>query len=241
MTTDELAGQIAIVTGGGSGIGAATAEALARRGVHCVLVGRREDRLVAVEQRLATPASHLAADLTDDDAPARIVERARTTHGRLDMIVHAAGVFDRRPLGETDTDFWQPILDLNLTATMALTRESWADLGESQGQVVLVSSAAALRGFPDNAAYAASKGGMNALGEVLREEGRALGIRVLTVCPAQTDTELWDDQAPDEVRARMMSAPGVGRLIAALVASDRSIDFAPIAISPPIDPWTSGS
>ncbi|MYJ42540.1 MAG: SDR family NAD(P)-dependent oxidoreductase, partial [Acidimicrobiaceae bacterium] len=87
------------------------------------------------------------------------------------------------------------------------------------------------------AAYAASKGGLNALGEVLRLEGRGCGIRVITLCPAQIDTELWDGKAPDSVRARMMTAAGVGELVASLVHTDRRIDIGPIVIRPVRDPW----
>jgi hypothetical protein len=64
---------------------------------------------------------------------------------------------------------------------------------------------------------------------------------VITICPAQIDTELWDDKAPDAVRAAMMRSEGVGELVAALVASDRSIDYAPISIQPPLDPWSQST
>ena len=120
---------------------------------------------------------------------------------------------------------------------MALTRASWEALSDSGGQIVLISSIAAVQAFEGNAAYAASKGGLNALGEVLRLEGRAFGIRVITVCPAQIDTELWEDKAPDHVRERMMPADGVGELVADLVGTDRRIDIAPVVVRPVRDPW----
>ena len=102
---------------------------------------------------------------------------------------------------------------------------------------MLISSIAAVQAFEGNAAYAASKGGLNALGEVLRLEGRDRGIRVITVCPAQIDTELWEGKAPDQVRARMMPAAGVGELVADLIGTDRRIDIGPVVIRPVHDPW----
>ena len=129
------------------------------------------------------------------------------------------------------------MLDINLSAVMALTRAGWEALCQSKGQIVLVSSIAAVQPFEGNAAYAASKGGLNALGEVLRLEGRDPGIRVITVCPAQIDTELWDGKAPASVRARMMPSAGVGELVADLIATDRRIDIEPIIIRPIQDPW----
>ena len=228
---------MAIVTGGGSGIGAACAAALSARGTRCVLVGRREDRLRDTASGLAAPASALAADLATDGEPERVVEETLAVHGRIDVIVHSAGVFEKAAAAEAVPDHWRRVMDINLGAVMALTRAGWEALTGSGGQVVLISSIAAVEAFEGNAAYAASKGGMNALGEVLRLEGRDRGIRVITLCPAQIDTELWDQKAPESVRGRMMPASAVGELVANLVGSDRRIDIGPVFIRPVHDPW----
>ena len=235
MTTAEPA--VAVVTGGGSGIGAACAAALSARGTRCVLVGRREDRLRDTASGLASTATVLAADLTEPGEPGRVVAETLAAHGRIDVIVHSAGTFDKAAAPDVTADHWQRVLDINLSAVMALTRAGWEALSESRGQIVLISSIAAVQAFEDNAAYAASKGGLNALGEVLRLEGRDRGIRVITLCPAQIDTELWDDKAADAVRARMMPATGVGELVADLVGTDRRIDIGPVVIRPVHDPW----
>lgn len=228
---------VAIVTGGGTGIGLACASALSARGTRCVLVGRRQERLRDAAATLAAPATVVAADLTEPGAPERAVEEALAAHGRIDVMVHSAGTFDKATVPEVAPDHWQRVLDVNLSAAMALTRAGWQALSDSGGQIVLISSIAAVQAFEGNAAYAASKGGLNALGEVLRLEGRDRGIRVITLCPAQIDTELWEQKAPDAVRARMMPAAGVGELVASLVGTDRRIDIGPVIIRPIHDPW----
>ena len=228
---------VAIVTGGGSGIGLACAAALSARDTHCVLVGRREERLQAAASALAGPATALTADLTRPSEAERVIAETLRAHGRIDVIVHSAGSFEKAAAAEVTPDHWQRVLDINLSAVMTLTRAGWQALSDSGGQIVLISSVAAVQAFEGNAAYAASKGGLNALGEVLRLEGRDCGIRVITLCPAQIDTELWDDKAPDSVRARMMPAAGVGELVADLVGTDRRIDIGPVVIRPPHDPW----
>ena len=228
---------VVVLTGGGSGIGLACAAALSARGAHCVLVGRREDRLRAAAGNLDGLASIVTADLTEPGAPERVIEETLAAHGRIDVMVHSAGAFEKVPASEVTPDHWHRVLDVNLSAVMALTRAGWEALSESRGQIVLISSIAAVQPFVGNAAYAASKGGMNALGEVLRLEGRDCGIRVITLCPAQIDTELWDGKAPDAVRARMMPAAGVGELVASLVHTDRRIDIGPVVIRPVHDPW----
>ena len=228
---------VAVVTGGGSGVGLACAVAMSERGTRCVLVGRREDRLQAAATGLSTPSTAAAADLTEPGEPERVIEESLAAHGRIDVIVHSAGTFDKAAAPDVTADHWNSVLDINLSAVMALTRAGWEALSDSGGQIVLISSIAAVQPFEGNAAYAASKGGLNALGEVLRLEGRDHGIRVITLSPAQIDTELWDGKAPERVRARMMPAAGVGELVADLVGTDRRIDIGPVVIRPVHDPW----
>jgi NAD(P)-dependent dehydrogenase (short-subunit alcohol dehydrogenase family) len=243
MTRSERAsdGRVAIVTGGGSGIGRAVAGALAARDYHCVLTGRRAERLSETLAGLVTPGSHITIDLRSEGSAEQIVSRTLGDHGRIDVLVHAAGVFQKSDVADTDPDIWSEVLDVNLGAVMRLTRAAWPALGATGGQVVLISSIAATQAFPGNSAYAASKGGLNALGGVLRLEGRAHGVRIITVCPGQTDTGLWDGKAPDEVRARMMDPVSVGGLVADLIELDRNIDVDPVFIRPVVDPWTVDS
>lgn len=230
--------RVAVVTGGGSGIGLAIASGLAPAGYRCVLVGRRAGVLESAAASLDGPGGFVVADLAETDSPDRVAAEVLSTHGRLDVLVHAAGVFEKRPVADTDLGHWHMVMRTNLTAVMQLTRACWDALREAHGQVVLVSSIAATQAFPENSAYAASKGGLNALGEVLRLEGRPHGIRVLTVCPGQTDTELWEGKAPAEVRARMMNAGSVGELVVSLVGLDRAIDVDPVFVRPVADPWS---
>jgi NAD(P)-dependent dehydrogenase (short-subunit alcohol dehydrogenase family) len=183
------------------------------------------------------PATVLPADLTEPGEAERIVAETLAAHGRIDVIVHSAGVFEKASVPEATAAHWRRVMDINLDAVMALTRAGWEALSGSGGQIVLISSIAAVQAFEGNAAYAASKGGLNALGEVLRLEGRDRGIRVITLCPAQIDTELWDGKAPAGVRGRMMPVEGVGGLVADLVGTDRRIDIGPVVIRPVKDPW----
>ena len=235
--TGHATAPVAIVTGGGSGIGAACAASLSARGTLCVLVGRRENRLQTAVEGLDAPAAAIVADLTEPGEPERVVAETLAAHGRIDVIVHCAGTFEKALTPDVTPDHWRRVININLDAVMALTSAAWGPLAAAGGQIVLISSIAAVQAFEGNAAYAASKGGMNALGEVLRLEGRDRGIRVITVCPAQIDTELWDRKAPAQVRARMMPVDGVGDLVADLVGTDRRIDIGPVVIRPIRDPW----
>ena len=240
MTAHDLQGQVAIVTGGGSGIGRAIAASLAADGVRCALVGRRAEKLDSALGRLATPGIAIVADITDHRTHAQILDETQNTLGPVNILVHSAGIFENQPIEDTTDEVWDGILAVNLTAVMTLTRTAWPTLVSTSGQIVLISSIATTQHFEGDAAYAASKAGVDALGQVLALEGNKHGIRVITINPAQTDTDLWDDKAPPEVRARMMKSTAVGELAAALVAIDRDVDLSPIRIRPTQDPWKTG-
>ncbi|RLE25734.1 MAG: hypothetical protein DRJ50_02395 [Actinobacteria bacterium] len=240
MTTQDLSGQVAIITGGGSGIGHAIAVSLASRSVRCALVGRSATKLESALSTLATPGIAIVADITDHQTHTRILNETRHVLGPVNTLVHAAGVFENQPIEDTTDELWDGILAVNLTAVMALTRTAWPTLHSTSGQIVLISSIATTVHFAGDAAYAASKAGVDALGQVLALEGNEHGIRVITINPAQTDTDLWDGKASPAVRSRMMTAAAIGDLTAALVATDRGIEFSPIKVRPTQDPWKTG-
>ncbi len=241
MTRSNLAGQVAVVTGGGSGIGNAIALGLAELGVHCALVGRRAGLLDEGVVKLATPGLAVTADLIDHSTHERILEQTAASLGPADIVVHAAGIFEKNAIEDTSDEFWEKVMSVNLSAVMAFTRCAWPTLQATSGQILMVSSYATRTPFPGNAAYAASKAGMNALAEVLTLEGREDGIRVITLAPGQTDTPIWDGLAPDNVRSAMMPPSAVGDLAAALLASDRGLEIAPVFVRPVDDPWKAGS
>ena len=105
---------VAIITGGSTGIGRACAAALSARGTVCVLVGRREDRLRAAAESLDGPTAIAAADLTEPGEAERVVGDTLAAHGRIDVVVHCAGVFEKAPVPEVTGAHWQRVMDINL-------------------------------------------------------------------------------------------------------------------------------
>jgi len=236
-SSGDLDGKVAIITGAGSGIGRALTSVLSGLGAKCVLVGRRRSALEATAATLSTPSTVVSGDLTRAGVVDAAVDTALREYGRIDLVVHSAGVFDQRSVPAIDREFWDSIIDINLTAVMELSAKAWPALTQSHGQIVLISSIAAVQAFPGDAAYAASKAGLKALGDVMAVEGHDHGIRIITVCPGQVDTPLWDGKAPDEVRERMMRPEAVADLIGSLIVSDQGVEILPVMIRPPINPW----
>jgi short-subunit dehydrogenase len=175
-----------LVTGGGSGIGALLVHRLAARGDDLVLVARSAQRAEELQAEVAG-ATVLIADLRE---PASLEALSDQLPGRLDSVVHAAGVVELGPVHALATQAWQEQLAVNVVAPAVLTRIALPALRAARGTVVLLNSGAGLSASPDWSAYAASKHALRALADSLRAEEREHGVRVTTVYPGRTATPM---------------------------------------------------
>ncbi|HEY1370692.1 MAG TPA: SDR family oxidoreductase [Gaiellaceae bacterium] len=179
---------VALVTGAGTGIGAATARLLASRGQTVVLVGRRRGPLEEVAGSLDRSLV-LPADLGEAGAPAEIVGTVREQLGRLDVIVNNAAAFVLRPFGSYELSDFETIVATNVRAPFFLVQEALPLLEASPAPVVVnVSSAAAVMYRPGQAAYALAKAALEHLTKQLAAELAPRGIRVVGIRPGPVDT-----------------------------------------------------
>lgn len=181
-----------IVTGAGTGIGAAVARRLARDGASVVLVGRRRDPIERVAA--ATGQTFVVADASTEEGVERIVAATVDAHGGIDGLVLNAGVMLPGTVAEASVDDWRATLDVNLTGPFLLARAALPQLLERQGSVVSVASIAALRAGPGMAAYCASKAGLVLLTQCLAVEQGAAGLRANVVAPGWVRTEMADEE-----------------------------------------------
>lgn len=214
--TPRFDGRVALVTGGGTGIGAATAARLAREGAHVYVLGRRAAPLEAVAS--ATGAIALPADAADPlqvrAALARIAER----HGRLDVVIANAGGFGIGALGDTSDDDWRRACRVNLDTAFVVTREALPMLIERRGAIVVVSSIAGLAAGPDAAGYVTVKHALIGLTRSLARDYGRHGVRSNALCPGWVRTEMADD----EMRA-LMAARGIATLDDAYALATRDV------------------
>jgi meso-butanediol dehydrogenase / (S,S)-butanediol dehydrogenase / diacetyl reductase len=181
-----------IVTGAGTGIGAAVARRLVRDGASVVLVGRRRDPIERVAA--ATGQTFVVADASTEEGVERIVAATVDAHGGIDGLVLNAGVMLPGTVAEASVDDWRATLDVNLTGPFLLARAALPQLLERQGSVVSVASIAALRAGPGMAAYCASKAGLVLLTQCLAVEQGAAGLRANVVAPGWVRTEMADEE-----------------------------------------------
>jgi NADP-dependent 3-hydroxy acid dehydrogenase YdfG len=199
--------KIAIVTGASSGIGAATALMLAREGVVVVGVARRAERLAELVEQITREGGRaiaLPADVTSDAEASRVVEHTIGQYMRVDILVNAAGIIRPGPVATGDPAHWREQIDINLLAPMYLSRAVLADMCKrGDGHIVNVSSTAGRTASAGNPGYHASKWGLTAFNESLRQECSPLGIRVTIVEPGATTTECGDSIPDPKDRALM--------------------------------------
>ncbi|MEV0400262.1 SDR family NAD(P)-dependent oxidoreductase [Actinoallomurus sp. NPDC050550] len=215
--TRRLDGTVALVTGASSGIGHATALELARQGASVALAGRREDRLtdLAAEiSRAGGQALVVPADITDAQAAAQAVERTVEGLGRLDTLVNNAGLMLLGPAPGADLNDWRRMIDINLMGLMYTTHaavphlvKAAADKPRQVADIVNIGSLAGRGAHAMFAVYSATKFGVGAFSEALRQELARQHVRVSVVEPGSVDTELRTHN-PDVIQQQIDAALG---------------------------------
>lgn len=212
--------QVVLVTGGGAGIGRATALAFATEGATVVVAGRNEEPLaqtVKLVEADGGTASLVTADVSRSEDVARLVSEVVARHGRLDVAVNNAGILAATgPLAGVAEDDWARLLDVNLTGVfLAMQHELRQMRGQGGGVIVNLSSVVGPHiTAPGLAAYGASKAGVSALTRAVAKEYIGEGVRINAVSPASSDTSMSLRPGEDEAgrAARVKSQIPIGRI-----------------------------
>ena len=216
----SLPNHVALITGGGRGIGAATAEALARKGAHVIVASRTESELTATVARLRAAglsASYQVLDVADDAAVQTVFEGIAVEFGRLDILVNNAAMLLGGAFADLALADWDQLMAVNLRGAALCARQAFRLMRDRGGGIVNVSSLGGVQNtekFPGYAAYTVSKFALTGLTEALAAEGRDRNIRVNGVAPGAVDTAMLRNAAP-HLRTRTTPAD-VAKVIAFL-------------------------
>jgi len=233
--SSELAGQVAVVTGGGRGIGAAIAQRLASMGATTVISGRHLDQLRKTAEAISAHGGKceaLACDVSDLKSVEAFARQVLNTFKHVDILVNNAGIGGfSAPLHKLPPEQWDAILNTNLRGVYYCMRAfSPAMIGRKAGHIVNISSIASKNALPNGAAYSASKWGLNGLSYSVAEELRGYNIRVSVVCPGSTDTELSPHAGKDP--NKMLKPDDVAHVVAMLVTQSPQSFASEIVLRP---------
>jgi NADP-dependent 3-hydroxy acid dehydrogenase YdfG len=189
----KLDGKVAIVTGASSGIGEATALALAAEGANIAAAARRSDRLQNLSSRIQTEMLAITADVREESDCQRIVDETMQRFGRIDILVNNAGVMLLGPIVNADTEDWRRMIDTNLFGLIYATHKALpVMLQQGSGHIVNISSTAGRTVGLNSGVYNLTKWGVGAFSESLRQEIHSKNIRVTIIEPGAVATELRD-------------------------------------------------
>jgi 3-oxoacyl-[acyl-carrier protein] reductase len=218
----RLAGQVAVVTGAGRGIGRAVAAAFAREGALVVLAARSARELGAVQREIEAAGGRALAvptDVRQEPAVAALVRRALAEGGRVDCLVTAAGVATFAPVADAKTEDWDQLIAVNLRGAFLCCRAVLpAMTAQRRGTIINIGSVVTSRALPGTGAYTAAKYGLLGFSRVLAEEMRAHGVRVGVLSAGATDTPLWDS-VPEPPDRTLMLRPSLIAEAALLMAA----------------------
>jgi NAD(P)-dependent dehydrogenase (short-subunit alcohol dehydrogenase family) len=231
----RLAGQVAVITGAGRGIGAATAQMLAKFGATAVLCGRTRAALESTAGaigRAGGKAEAVVCDVTRIDSVEAAAKRVGETFGRVDILVNNAGIGGfGGPLYQLPPESWDEILNTNLRGVFYMTRAFAPVMIRARtGHIINISSLAGKNALPNGAAYAASKWGLNGLSYSMAEELRGHNIRVAVICPGSTNTELSPHAGKDPLK--MLQPEDVAHAVAMLVTQSAQSFVSEILMRP---------
>ena len=238
---DQLSGKVAIVTGGGTGIGRGVSLMLAAQGCKLVLCGRRkgplEEVLLAIHEQDGQ-AAVLGADVSDEGDVNRVVKTALSEFGKVDILVNNAGIGGGGPVHAHDVDTWDQVMGINLRGPFLTCRAVLPIMRErKQGHIINISSESGLEYYEGNGAYGVAKHALNALGEFIQRENQELGIRVDTICPGMVVTEMTENSAGLD-HSKCLYPEDIAELVEWLLTRRANIKIGtPILIQTMKNPW----
>ncbi len=205
----SIKGQVALVTGGGSGIGRQFAKTLAAAGAQVVIMGRREKPLIEtvndIESKGGT-ASFICCDLTHFDQLQQHVEQCRTLYGSPDILANVAGLNLRQPVDEVDEQSWDSTLDINLKLPFFLAKAVVPDMkSKGYGKIINIASLQSVRAFANSVPYGASKGGVCQLTRAMAEAWSSDGITCNAIAPGFFPSELTQPLFSDSQKLKQLA------------------------------------
>lgn len=237
----SIAGKVAIVTGGGSGIGRGIAVALARSGVQVAVCGRRVNSLEATIRAITEEGGDglaIQADVSDEGDVESLVSQVLDRYGKIDVLINNAGIDGSAPIHTHSIEEWDRVMAINLRGPFLTARAVLPGMrARGSGHIIQISSESGIEYYPGNGAYGVAKHALNALGEFIQRENQDFNIRVDTICPGMVISEMTLDD-PELNLERCLTPEDIAELVEWLLTRRANIKIGtPILIQTMLNPW----
>ncbi|MEE8886577.1 MAG: SDR family oxidoreductase [Eubacteriales bacterium] len=216
----KLDGKVAIITGASSGFGRATAELFAKEGAKLVITARREERLKEVVEACKAAggdAVYYAGDATEEETAVKTVQLAMDTYGKIDILINNAGIGRYLPMMKCTMKDYDLVMNTNVRSAYAFTLHTIPHMLEAhKGQIIMVSSAAGVYGYPNETIYTSSKFALRGLAQALDKEFRSEGIKSCAFCPGAGITEFaigYGRTTEEMAKSGMMTAEDIANAL----------------------------
>jgi NAD(P)-dependent dehydrogenase (short-subunit alcohol dehydrogenase family) len=238
---NELSNQVAIITGGGTGIGRGVALALAGEGVKVTVCGRRKEPLeqtVKAIQEMSGQGLAIQADVAETQDVQKVVDTTVDTFGSINILINNAGIGGGGYIHEHAIDTWDRIMAINLRGPFLFARAVLPMMREQgSGHIINISSESGLEYYQGNGAYGVSKHALNALGEYIQRENQDFAIRVNTICPGMVVTEM-SENSPRLNHEKCLYPEDIADLVLWLLTRRANIKIGrPVLIQTMENPW----
>ena len=234
----SLSGQVALVTGGGTGIGKAIAQAMLAEGAKIIIVGRKEEVLKEAQTELGSGVEIMVCDVTQEDQVDRVYENIMSNHGRLDILINNAGMAARAKSYEMSYDMWKKVVDVNLNGAFLCARGAMKIMvNQKSGRIINIGSISGQMGRPENAPYTATKFAIEGLTRAFALDGRDHGVAVSVIHPGNVATNIWKGREEVSEREGLIPLEDLGKLAVTMLTMSPNVNILNSVILPITQPY----
>ena len=234
----SLRDKVALVTGGGSGIGKAIAKALLAEGCKVIINGRNEEKLNQAKSELGDNVESIVCDVTDEGQVENTFNGIISNYGKFDILINNAGMAAKAKAHELKYETWKKVINVNLNAAFLCAKEAMKIMiKQKSGRIINIGSISGQMSRPENAPYTASKFGLEGLTRALALDGREHGIAVSILHPGNVGTDIWKGREEIAEREGLIPLEDIGKLAVTMLSMSPNVNILGSVILPITQPY----
>ena len=234
----SLSDQVALVTGGGTGIGKAIAKAMLAEGAKVIIVGRKEEVLLKAQTELGSGSEIMVCDVTEESQVNKVYETIMSNYGKLNILINNAGIAARGKAYEMSYEMWKKVVDVNLNGAFLCARGAMKIMvNQKSGRIINIGSISGQMGRPENAPYTATKFAVEGLTRAFALDGRDHGVAVSVIHPGNAATNIWKGREEVSEREGLIPLEDLGKLAVTMLTMSPNVNILGSVILPITQPY----